>query len=702
MHPAPSTRKRLSPAAERLPETPTYYRRSIFILSCLVYANTLAGELVFDDHEAIVTNRDVRPSTPLKTIFANDFWGVPLRSNDSHKSYRPLTTLTFRWNYAVHGLEPWGYHAFNVVLHAAVATLLFGTCSILFRSEKASFPVALLFALHPIHTEAVAGVVGRADLLAALFYLFAFRAYVKGLEGGRGSVSYGWLCVMALCAGCSTLCKETGITVLASCAVYDLFYACDLEDAWEIVSLILKIYFLAGGVATSFVESDNPTLFDPDWTTRFQTYSYLCAFNAWLLLYPSGLCYDWSMDSIPRIKTLGDIRNLCTILAALGLAVLVLYGLFWRQSTADGSSSEPNGSVQNVTIYKEAAKKRKLRFQRRIVVIGLCLTIAPFIPASNLFFPVGFVIAERVLYIPSIGFCVLVGLGLETTIQRNSEWLDTKSLAESGIKVNPNNAKVHLTLGNYLAQNGLRACERSYREAIRLRPHYAAAWTNLGLVLLNTERPEEAEEAYRTALKHKPASADASTNYGHLCRIQERWKEADTLYRIALKKRPHDPGLNYNLGLVNEEMEKLDIAEGHYEHVLRVEPSHADAAFRLAHLLATTTSTHVRLKSNSLAVGKRAEKAESVYRSALQYRSDYVDGWISLGELLLHNNDLDDAEMAFRRATGLDSAQPSAYLLLGKTMERKGVTDEAAKAYRTTLQLDPSNTQAKQLLANLF
>ena len=81
---------------------------------------------------------------------------------------------------------------------------------------------------------------GRADLLAALFYLFAFRAYVKGLEGGRGSVSYGWLCVMALCAGCSTLCKETGITVLASCAVYDLFYACDLEDAWEIVSLILK------------------------------------------------------------------------------------------------------------------------------------------------------------------------------------------------------------------------------------------------------------------------------------------------------------------------------------------------------------------------------------------------------------------------------------------------------------------------------
>ena len=122
----------------------------------------------------------------------------------------------------------------------------------------------------------------------------------------------------------------------------------------------------------------------------------------------------------------------------------------------------------------------------------------------------------------------------------------------------------------------MRACERSYREAIRLRPHYAAAWTNLGLVLLNTgfssqtiftlsvnstslERPEEAEEAYRTALKHKPASADASTNYGHLCRIQERWKEADTLYRIALKKRPHDPGLNYNLGLVNEEMEKLDV-----------------------------------------------------------------------------------------------------------------------------------------------
>ena len=92
------------------------------------------------------------------------------------------------------------------------------------------------------------------------------------------------------------------------------------------VFLILRIYLLAGGTATSFVESDNPTLFESNFWTRLRTYTYLCALNVWSLLCPSALCYDWSMDSIPRIKDNMDSRNIMTLSVAFTLLCLVYYG----------------------------------------------------------------------------------------------------------------------------------------------------------------------------------------------------------------------------------------------------------------------------------------------------------------------------------------------------------------------------------------
>jgi len=76
--------------------------------------------MVYDDNAAIALNADIRPETPLRQIWMNDFWGVPLGTNESHKSFRPLTTLTFRANYAVSGLDTLGYHVTNTLLHAIV------------------------------------------------------------------------------------------------------------------------------------------------------------------------------------------------------------------------------------------------------------------------------------------------------------------------------------------------------------------------------------------------------------------------------------------------------------------------------------------------------------------------------------------------------------------------------------------------------
>ena len=173
-------------------------------------------------------------------MFANDFWGLPIKRNDSHKSYRPITVLTFRWNFLFGGLNPIAYHLVNVLLHGVVSMLFLHLCTRIFngcvRSQTNSLSVlcGLIFALHPIHTEAVANVVGRADILCGFFYLLALLSYLNCFSEGTkqdsikrpAKYSRLWLASSILWCVLSLFSKENGITVLGVCVVYDIVFVC--------------------------------------------------------------------------------------------------------------------------------------------------------------------------------------------------------------------------------------------------------------------------------------------------------------------------------------------------------------------------------------------------------------------------------------------------------------------------------------------
>lgn len=133
----------------------------ISVVCVLVYSNSLDCGFVFDDHRAILTNDDLDASkTSVWELFRNDFWGGLISRRESHKSYRPLTVLTFRYlNHYFSGLEPAGYHVVNVALHA-VASVLFMFAAEVVLGAGGWWPTyaALLFATHSIHTEAVSSV----------------------------------------------------------------------------------------------------------------------------------------------------------------------------------------------------------------------------------------------------------------------------------------------------------------------------------------------------------------------------------------------------------------------------------------------------------------------------------------------------------------------------------------------------------------
>lgn len=146
-------------------------RTSSFIIatvSLVCYWNTCYGDFVFDDSEAIINNKDLRPESSLLGLFVHDFWGGTLTANESHKSYRPLTVLTFRLNYWLSGgLHPWAFHFVNVVLHTLVSVLSLRVFDEVFSQNSTSmvsregFLAGLIFAVHPIHTESVSIPVGN-------------------------------------------------------------------------------------------------------------------------------------------------------------------------------------------------------------------------------------------------------------------------------------------------------------------------------------------------------------------------------------------------------------------------------------------------------------------------------------------------------------------------------------------------------------
>ena len=134
------------------------------LLGALVYINSLGLQFCFDDVAAIESNVDLRANVSWSNLLRNDFWGVAMDDKDSHKSYRPLTVATFRLNYMLHELEPLGYHLVNVLLHSAVCYLYVLLCGVVFSEVWPALIAGLLFAVHPIHTEAVSIKKGRGCL----------------------------------------------------------------------------------------------------------------------------------------------------------------------------------------------------------------------------------------------------------------------------------------------------------------------------------------------------------------------------------------------------------------------------------------------------------------------------------------------------------------------------------------------------------
>lgn len=539
------------------------------------------SEFVFDDVPAILKNSDLTSqSVNVSRIFQNDFWGDPLRSSRSHKSYRPLTILLFRLIVHVVGFNVYVFRLINLLFHTLNAILVF---IIARRWLNSTLFLALLFAWHPIHVESVMAGVGLADLTSSGLCLLAMLLY----QNQGPACSMIGIFGISILTFVAMLCKEPGI-MLPALVLINGFYLDPRRQstlnhlrAWlwktmsylsvTIVCLVIRLKIMNFKQPT-FKREDNPTIFMSSFPMRVLNHAYHHALNAWLLVCPDWLCFDWSMGCLRPISSYLDIRCLVII-------------LFW-------------GYLASIPLMAFVSGHRKIKY----IMSAMGLSIASFLPASNIFFDVGFVIAERNLYLPSLGYCLILALatqhsptkrftpyvqlaqfvilaifGLRSS-QRSLDWRSELELFQSGLRVCPNNAKVHYNIAKRLADlDKDQMALLEYKQALHLHPQYEHALNNLGNLYRKLKDPSKALESLNLAVAINPEFSTAWMNLGVTQAQIGAFRDAEKSYHQALQLRSDYPDCHFNLGNLYLKTNELDRASKCFERAIFLKPEHKSA-----------------------------------------------------------------------------------------------------------------------------
>jgi tetratricopeptide (TPR) repeat protein len=476
-------------------ERPWFLRVSLCAIALLAYANSFDTGPTFDGRVLLEQDTRIRQanSENLRLIVTKDYWWPASRD----RLYRPITTASFLFNYAVlgNGDNPPGYHWINFLLHACNVCLLFALGMRIFNRAGPAFFAAALWATHPIATESVTNIVGRSDLLAAMAVLGGLLLYIRtgNFSGARlVAASAGLFAIAAV----GMFAKENAVVLPAIMLLWDLsFPRTQRPERWQYLLPYAAVMAAAGllwwvrdrilsplpWAAVGF--KDNPIAFAGFWAGRFTAIKVI-GLDLWLLVCPWQLSADRSYNQIP-LATGADVGawiSLIVIAAILAIALRRLQSdrlIFWAAG-----------------------------------LLGFTL-----LPTSNLIFPIGSIMGERFLYLPAAAFTIAatamayrlpnrkLGTGIlaaviviftARTLDRNRDWQDNLTLFSHDAGTAPGSWKIHDTLGRSLFERDPRAnLDRAIREAgiasAILRPLPAALRSDAALNYLGMYQGVKAE-----------------------------------------------------------------------------------------------------------------------------------------------------------------------------------------------------------------
>jgi tetratricopeptide (TPR) repeat protein len=673
----------------------------VIVLAALAaYHNSFAGSFIADDHDGIVENATIR------------HWASAFSPpSDTTTGGRPLFNLTFALNYALGGMNAWGYHAFNLLVHMLAALTLFGIVRRTLASRLATrgfqisdfkskiveapataqseisnlkseifqgpptvlaLAVAVIWVVHPLLTQTVTYISERAESLMGLFYLLTLYCFIRGVDaagerreakgersevksdkaeaGRRPLASNLWPLASIFACLLGVLTKETIVTAPALVLLYDrTFVAGSFREAWR----RHWRYYL--GLAVTWLLLAHQMIGLKQRGAGFNDgvswWHYALTSCRSVVLY-----FKLAFWPHPLVFDYGSKAIIVQHAAEVGPQALILAALLvgtaialWRWP-AVGFAGAWFFIILSPTSSVVPVSFQPIAEYR--VYLSLAAVVA--LVVVGLYWLIG----RRSLVLFAV---MAVGLGW-LSVRRNDDYRSELAILRDTVAKQPDNARAHNNLGLVLTH--IAGCEAEAvaecETAVKLEPNSAGDHAELGLALANIPgRQPEAIAEYQAALHLKPDFIEVYNNLAISLEETGNVSAAMAEYQAALKINPASAWTHNNLGFLLAGMPgRLPDAILEYEAALKTDPDMFLARYNLA---------------NALAQQHHYAAAREQFDEVLKLNPDYADGHVGLGVLLVRMGRLDDAIAQFETALQIEPGNPSAQgdLAMAKKMQQK-------------------------------
>jgi Flp pilus assembly protein TadD len=576
------------------------------VVTVIAYLPALRGGFIWDDDAYVTQNALLTAPDGLSRIWF---------SAHRQSQYFPLAFTSLRLERALWGLNPLGYHAVNVLLHAANALLLWQLLRRL--AAPGAWLAAAIFALHPVQVESVAWITELKNVQSTFFYLLALLAWVK-FTGPAPRARWEFYWVALLCHALALLSKTTACTLPAAFLLVLWWRRQPL--GWQRVLQVLPFLLLGLGMGLVSVWWENHlgnyAAPEAGGQYGFLEKGLIATRAVWFyaakLFWPANLTFSyprWEIDPRAPGQYLGLLG--CGLVAGL---------LWWRRK-------DFGRGLTTGVIFFVAALSPLLGF---IPLYTFCYSFVAdhyqYLACTGLIIPFAALLSKQLMdegRRRGLGCCLTGGLLLALgvlTWKQTQIYADQKMLWQDTVAKNPGSSMAHNNLGTALAEQGLmQDAIRQFEEAIRLKPDNAEAHDSLGIALGQKGQTDEAIREFEEAVRLKPAFPDPHNNLGVALDKKGQVDEAIRQYQEALRLKPDNAECHNNLGAAYGKKGLIAEAIRQYQEALRLEPDAAEAHYNLGTALSVTGQT---------------EEAIRQYQEALRLKPDFAQARDDLARAL--------------------------------------------------------------------
>lgn len=693
-----------------------------------IYSNTFSGPFLFDDLQNILDNQHIRLTDLQPQALYDAAFNSPCPN-------RPVANLSLALNYFFHGYDVAGYHLVNILIHIMTGFMLFFLVrnTILISQRNISYPgvlekidpvytaffVMLVWLVHPLHTQSVTYIVQRMTSMAAMFYILSMLCYVKGRLGSgfiRWSLYTGCL-VSALLAFAT---KEISATLPVFIFLYEWFFFQDLNGDWLKKRILVILFAAAVVMALAFLYLDlnlwgkiTSGYIHREFTLeqRVLTEFRVILFYLALLISPKPSMLALDHDFPLSYSFVHPVSTLVSFGVLVFLFVMAIY----------------TARKQRLISFCILWFLGNLAIESSVIGLELVFEHRTYLPSMFVIF-IFVVLVFRFIHLKWAAvfiLCAIVGIFSVWTYQRNAVWADEVGFLRDVVAKAPNKARPHNNLGLVLLEQGkIDEATDHLRRALELSPSVFNLYKNLAQALMIKGNYEEALDYYKQGLTlaaGKDGEKEFHLGIGNALDKIGKPQEAIEQYKQALAIDPEYEAAYNQLGKVLVQRGNLDEALLNFSYAVQVNTSYAEAHNNMANVYVQQgrdldaidhygkalrinpdyADAHYNL---GLLFTRRGElnKAIEQFQEVLRIEPDHADALKNLDVTIEHGQRIRDAIEKIRHAVKDNPQDPKLFFQLGELRRMEGSFTEAVKNYEKALSILPEFPQALRQAAVVY